>query len=142
MKQSQELSIWLPPPQQYELSRLNHAPTFEPLAEFSRWRSRFGATLFYPVPYHAKDRMVHTLPGDDLYPAVPNYEAVASDFEKYKDIPAAELREKATHLHRKEFLSDNTSEGFINMVPKNRHICPEGSNVDSILKDTSQRAKL
>lgn len=121
-------TIWLPPPQQYELGKLNQVQDFEEIAKFSHWRSQFGTTLFFPVQYPTQDSLIHVLPGDDLYPKEPNYTEKSADFEEYKDKNSNELMANCKNLHRTVHQSMFQSELVMNIVPQNEHLCPQGES--------------
>lgn len=61
--------IWLPPPQLYELSRLNKMPNLDDLMKFLHERSRngMGASLLFPINYDVKDGSVHCYPGKLIF---------------------------------------------------------------------------
>lgn len=69
LKQHREKEILLPPPQLYELNRLNRFPSFDYLCQFSAHRShQFSIERWLPVQIHCMDGYLSVLPGDQLYP--------------------------------------------------------------------------
>lgn len=133
-------AVWLPPPQKYELSRLSHIDDIEKIAKFAKWRNQFGTTLIYPVQYLAKDKIMHVLPGDDLYPAAPNYLDKHSDMGKYEEKTAEEMRHETKNLHRSEL--DSLYKNYLktNITPLDQHLCPLGEQ--NKVEDFMTQAKL
>lgn len=133
--------IWLPPPQIYELRKLDQVNDFDQVAKFAKWRNQFGTTLFYPVQYPVKDqKLVDFLPGDDLYPKQPNYYEVHTDMDAYMEKTAAELLEGCKNLHRTNHETLHKGELTMNIVPKNEHLCPLGEK--NSIEDILVKAKL
>lgn len=69
----QEKRLWLPPPQYAELRRLTMVESIDTLVEIAKSRNGLDMELGMPVQFKLKDGFIHVLPGDDLYPKVPNY---------------------------------------------------------------------
>ena len=111
----------------YELGKMQHIEDFERLTEFAQWRDQFGTQLIFPVQYLVKDRLIHVLPGDDLYPKEPDYEKPNEDFEMYKEKSVEDLMQ-VKHLHRTVHESMSKSVLSMNIRPANQHLCPLGVN--------------
>lgn len=96
LKLFKDRTIWLPPLQFYEISRLTNAPNWFKLLQFVRDRNAKGSTLLMLAYYRCRECLVGTLPGDDFYPENPiaHIETI--------EVPCTDLefRAKATNLHR------------------------------------------
>ena len=69
LKQYREKEILFPPPQLYELTRMNRFPSFDYLQHFSAQRAhQFPTERWLPVQIHCTDGLLSVLPGDQLYP--------------------------------------------------------------------------
>lgn len=53
----------LPPPQRYELSRLEKIGEIEAVITFAKNRNKLGTTLFYPIVHRTKDGPIIVYPG-------------------------------------------------------------------------------
>jgi len=126
-------SIWLAPPQVYEVSRLLHFREQKQLKEFAQNRERQGLTTLLPVRLQCSDGELSLYPGDSMYPQEPDYvgESVSSDLARYPGT-IEECRAEAKHLNRQEF-SDGadlearyTSKGDVmaTCAPEHGHINP------------------
>ena len=61
--------VMLPPPQLYEMLRINRFPSFEYFRYFSFQRARnYPTRRWLPVPLRCSDGLLSILPGDCLYP--------------------------------------------------------------------------
>ncbi|XP_073823132.1 acyl-coenzyme A diphosphatase NUDT19-like [Musca autumnalis] len=91
-----ERTIWLPPLQFYEISRLTNALNWSELRDFVKNRSSKGSSLLVLAYYRCNDTLVGTLPNDDFYPpnAIDHRETVQLDEEP------EEFHAKAKNLHR------------------------------------------
>ncbi|KAJ9596967.1 hypothetical protein L9F63_011997 [Diploptera punctata] len=89
----------LPPPQYYELSRLITFNDIEKLADFAVQKNSSSSDLWMPFRIKTSDGEVTLFPGDDLYPATPNY--ASGPTQKVKKT-LKELREESNLLHRME----------------------------------------
>lgn len=94
--------LWLPPPQFFELRRLSTMHKIDELAQFAKNRSGKDMTLLMPMQFKTKDGFLHVLPGDDLYPANPNYKESDHNIEEYADKSFEEMRNMAKNLCRSE----------------------------------------
>lgn len=117
------MKIFLPPPQLYELSRLNNKLDLKDVIEFAQHRNAYGQTLMWPVVFQAKDAFVQILPGDDAYPKNPNY-VDQEEFEMYNCKNAEEMREGIKNLHRFEYNSLSKFKFHMNIEPLDGHLKP------------------
>lgn len=126
---SQAETIYLPPPQVYELSKFEQMKDFEQMAKYCQWRSQFGTSLLFPVQYPTKGRMMHVFPGDDLYPKEPNHYEKHADFERYSDQEPEELLRQSKNIHRTLHETMSKSALIINIVPERQHLSAQGGTV-------------
>ncbi|KAM9302219.1 acyl-coenzyme A diphosphatase NUDT19 [Gastrophryne carolinensis] len=113
---------WIAPPQFYDLSRLCHFTSIQELHWFSSSRALEGCERWMPVVVGARDGMVHTMPGDDLYPKDPDITGESGKvYSTNKTIDA--LVQEGGRLHRLLLLNDGP-QFFINVVPKFKHVNP------------------
>ncbi|RXG53108.1 Nucleoside diphosphate-linked moiety X motif 19 [Armadillidium vulgare] len=68
-----EDKILLMPPQIYEFSRFVKFTKFQDFHKFCKEKSSEGLRTMLPVSLKCADGDLHLLPGDELYPKVPNY---------------------------------------------------------------------
>lgn len=61
LNERKELS--LPPPQKYEMARLEKLNDIEAVIRFAKDRNKLGTTLVYPIFYRAKDGPILVYPG-------------------------------------------------------------------------------
>lgn len=94
------------------------------MTKYSQWRSQFGTQLIFPVQYLTKGRLVHVLPGDDLYPKEPNYYERNEDYDQYEEKTAEELEQISKNLHRTIHESMEKSELLMTIVPAREHLNP------------------
>lgn len=57
-------TIWLPPPQCYELLRLCQINDIDEVVDFAKARNNKGITLQFPIYYEANDGAVFAYPGE------------------------------------------------------------------------------
>ncbi|XP_053557630.1 acyl-coenzyme A diphosphatase NUDT19 [Bombina bombina] len=121
LEQDQSLKVWIPPPQFYEISKLCNLASLDVLHRFSRDRALQGCERWMPVLVHAEDGMVHTLPGDDLYPEDPdctgNRPLLTTD-KKVQD-----LTKKGGNFNRL-LIQDGVPTLQVNSKPKYKHFNP------------------
>ncbi|XP_003745029.1 nucleoside diphosphate-linked moiety X motif 19 [Galendromus occidentalis] len=91
-------SVFLAPPQVYEMSRLATMSSFNNLAKLARERERLGVERWMPVVGAANDGVVALLPGDDLYPAEPDIYGNGPGPEY--PFTLEEVRKRCEHLNR------------------------------------------
>ncbi|XP_077308671.1 acyl-coenzyme A diphosphatase NUDT19 [Lithobates pipiens] len=113
-------TTWIPPPQFYDLSRLCNFTSIHELHRFSYNRALEGCERWMPVLVHAEDGMVHTMPGDDLYPEDPDLTGPKT-YSSNKTIRA--LVQEGGCLHRLIQI-DGVPKFFINLQPKYKHVNP------------------
>lgn len=124
--------LWLPPPQYFELKRLNGVKKIDDIVKFAQKRNDKGSILFMPHQLKVKDGFLHVLPGDDLYPANPNFNNVDHNVEEYADKSFTEMRTEFSNYHRfeqKEAM--NESELICNVEPPNNHLQIDTSPLES-----------
>lgn len=113
---------WIPPPQLYNLSRLCNFMHLEELQRFALHRALEGCERWMPVIVLAKDGMVHTLPGDELYPEDPD--VTGQTHKMYStNRTIEELVREGERLHRMIML-DGQPRLFVNTQPKYKHVNP------------------
>jgi hypothetical protein len=95
-------SVWLPPPQFYELQRLKNYHSIDHIAEFSKTRNGQNVPMILPINFMLRDSMALVYPGDDLYPTDANPYETTHDAAKYKDMSYQELAAMSTNLCRIE----------------------------------------
>ncbi|KAG8562739.1 hypothetical protein GDO81_015793 [Engystomops pustulosus] len=126
---------WIPPPQFYDLSRLCNFTHLEELQRFALHRALEGIDRWMPVIVHAKDGMVHTLPGDELYPDDPD--ASGQDQKIYStDRRIHELVQDGKHLHRLLHV-EGVVQLFITIQPKYKHLNPTFLQSDNDIEPKS-----
>lgn len=122
-------TIWLPPPQFYELSRLSHEPDIEQIIPFAKERGiNSTTTLIFPIQYYAFDGVINCYPGDDLYPKNPNYVITEHNVEEYASKTCEECRQLAQNLHRSEIKSLNDVQILQNIKSPDNHLSPQKSH--------------
>ncbi|GIX91448.1 nucleoside diphosphate-linked moiety X motif 19 [Caerostris extrusa] len=114
-------SIFLAPPQVYELSRLMLLQSYHELRNFAKKREPEGCERWMPIISTAIDGAVSYLPGDDLYPKEPDFEGI----QKPIDFPYAldDLRAKSKLLHRMEIRGPQCTT-YCNITPNCGHLQP------------------
>lgn len=129
-------TTWIPPPQFYDLSRLCNFTSIHELHRFSCNRALEGCERWMPVIVNAEDGMVHTLPGDDLYPEDPD--VTGQSQQKYSTDKTIEaLIREGGHLHRLLYV-DGVPAFFINLKPKYKHVSPLITDVSRLTEPKSK----
>ncbi|RWS01313.1 Nucleoside diphosphate-linked moiety X motif 19-like protein [Dinothrombium tinctorium] len=107
--------VFLAPPQVYELSRIKNLTSFSSVKDFAEKRQKHGIERWLSVQANCKDGSLILLPGDDLYPKIP--ELIGS--KPIPDFPQtlSEMREKAVKINRIE------SRGAISIAISNVTSC-------------------
>jgi len=126
-------SIWLAPPQVYEVSRLLHFKEQQKLGEFAQERESEGLTTLLPVRLQCSDGELSLYPGDSMYPEKPDYigDSAEANLPRYPGT-LKECRLEAEHLNRQEFSdgadleSRYTSRGDVvsTCAPAHGHVNP------------------
>ncbi|XP_022257074.1 nucleoside diphosphate-linked moiety X motif 19-like isoform X2 [Limulus polyphemus] len=100
LKEFYSNSLFLAPPQVYELSRLLGLDSYKSLRNFIVERREMGVEQWLPVICTALDGAVSVLPGDDLYPKEPDYVGQSPG----PDLPHTldQLKTQVEKLHRME----------------------------------------
>lgn len=122
LKQWLSGSLWLPPPQVYEMCRFLQFELYDKLQEFAISRGSEGLARWCPVRIRANDGYISVLPGDDLYPK--NSDDTENVDKTQFDSSVEELRNGAKCLHRMEFKSMQDIHLCINITPKFGHVLP------------------
>ncbi|XP_042908775.1 acyl-coenzyme A diphosphatase NUDT19 isoform X2 [Parasteatoda tepidariorum] len=93
-------SVFLAPPQVYELSRIIHFQSFQSLRNFAVSRGDKGVERWLPVIITCKDGAISLLPGDEMYPRKPDYlgKSPGPDY----GVSVDEMRKRHTDVHRME----------------------------------------
>jgi len=117
--------LWLAPPQVYELSRLLNFCDMKELQEFSVRRQKEGCENWLPVRLQCEDGLLSLLPGDDLYPAQPDYYGNPDN----KKLQAYEgtIQDSMTqckHLNRLTFKDKYQCIPKVNITPSHKHVVP------------------
>lgn len=95
--------IWLAPPQVYELSRLASFTDCKELKTFAKQRTtEKGVVTWLPIIAICSDGQVSLYPGDDLYPANPDFKGTKTDKLVYEGISIEELASKTVRRNRME----------------------------------------
>lgn len=100
LEENRKGSVFLAPPQIYELTRLLNFHKIQELNQFSKNREYSGVYRWVPVIASSADGAVSFLPGDDFYPENPNIEGDFANPEYSFTID--ELRNKSQSLNRLE----------------------------------------
>ncbi|XP_040265838.1 nucleoside diphosphate-linked moiety X motif 19 [Bufo bufo] len=129
-------TTWIPPPQLYDLRRLCNFTHHEELQRFALHRGLEGCERWMPVIVRAKDGMVHTLPGDELYPEDPDVTGETAKIYS-TDQTIEKLAQGGERLHRL-LTVDGVARFFVNMQPKYKHVNPRLPQSDSDKKVKSQ----
>lgn len=114
--------LWLAPPQVYEVSRLLNYTSYEDLKSYVKERATQGMWWWMPVIYPAKDGIIATYPGDDLYPNDPDYNG-DKDVTKI-DTTMYESRQNTENLHRMEQQGLFVNRCIMNVRPSCGHLQP------------------
>ncbi|XP_068116084.1 acyl-coenzyme A diphosphatase NUDT19 [Hyperolius riggenbachi] len=115
-------ATWLPPPQFYNLSRLCNFSSIQELHRFSCSRGLEGCERWLPITVHAENGVVHTLPGDALYPEDPDVTGESGRIYS-TDKTIEVLMEKGCSFHR-FVVYDGVPNYYVNTQPKYRHVNP------------------
>ncbi|KAM3920635.1 acyl-coenzyme A diphosphatase NUDT19 isoform 1-T2 [Leptodactylus fuscus] len=126
---------WIPPPQLYDLSRLCNFTHLEELQQFAFHRNLKGCERWMPVIVHASDGMVHTLPGDELYPDDVDITGQISRMYSTNQT-LEELARDGKHLHRLLHIN-GIPQFFITTQPKYEHVNPLSLQSDSDMEAKS-----
>lgn len=126
LSQSQGAEVWLPPPQFYELSRLNSEKDLDRIIPFAKERStKSETTLMFPIPYFTNDGVVNCYPGDDFYPKHPDYTKTTHKPDQYANKSCEQFRSMAQKLHRSEMQSARPARILYNIQSSDNHMNPQ-----------------
>lgn len=117
--------LYLPPPQLYELSRLQNFPRLDELVNFARVRSAKGITLMLPVIQKCVDGTVSLMPGDDLY----NSNTDKTNQINSEKITIEQYRVEVKNLHRLEFFNNGRVFIQYNCALTDGHLPPVKYNI-------------
>lgn len=114
-------SVFLAPPQVYELSRMHHLRSYVQLQQFAQKRSTEGVQQWLPVIATAQDGALSLLPGDDMYPEEPDY----FGRQPGPDYPftLSELQSRVRHFHRMA-VQGPICTAYCNITPGCGHLQP------------------
>ncbi|XP_055683222.1 acyl-coenzyme A diphosphatase NUDT19-like [Lutzomyia longipalpis] len=118
---------FLPPPQHYEISKIQHKTEIEDLAIFMHNRQKHGLTLMFPYQFYLSNAVLDVYPGDSLYPKEVSFTHPNHDIDEYKDKTADEMRKLFPQHHRNELLGPHASvccNLLVNIPPLNEQLCP------------------
>ncbi|XP_066439133.1 acyl-coenzyme A diphosphatase NUDT19-like [Eleutherodactylus coqui] len=129
-------NVSIPPTQIYELSRLCNFTHLEDLQRFALHRGLEGCERFFPVSIHAKDCIVQTLPGDELYPNDPD---VTGQTHKIYSIDRTleEVCQDGGSLHRM-IVVNRVPQFFITAELKYKHVKPQLQQRDNNIEPKGQ----
>lgn len=114
-------SVFLAPPQVYELSRLLPIQSYHELKDFAKRREPKGCERWLPIIATAFDGAISLMPGDDLYPEEPDYTGIAKPIEFLE--PLESLRSGSKRLHRMEIRGPQCTM-YCNITPPCGHLQP------------------
>ncbi|XP_071035660.1 acyl-coenzyme A diphosphatase NUDT19 isoform X2 [Parasteatoda tepidariorum] len=114
-------TVFLAPPQVYELSRLLPLQSYHDLKQFAKKRETQGCERWMPIITTAEDGAISLLPGDDLYPTDPDFEGIRKPIEFENGLEA--LRAKSKNLHRMEIRGPQCTM-YCNVTPSCGHLQP------------------
>ncbi|KAK3603935.1 hypothetical protein CHS0354_042947 [Potamilus streckersoni] len=98
----------LAPPQMIEIGRLLNVPNVDELHRFAWQRSSQRVDRWLPVPCLCEDGMLYLYPGDDLYPAEPDFEGHGPI--KTFPMSVGEVSRKYPNHNRTEITLNNNNE--------------------------------
>ncbi|KAK7862993.1 hypothetical protein R5R35_014548 [Gryllus longicercus] len=116
-------SVWLPPPQYYEMSRIVTYQNIDQLNNFAVERSKHGCERWMPVQKKAKDGIICFLPGDEQYPQ--KIDCNIKDKMGELEGTMKNLRSSSRNIHRMELYENQGTKIFIsNVEPISGHTLP------------------
>jgi len=125
LQQCYARELWLAPPQVYELCRLLNFRSAERLAEFCMSRHKQGCVSWLPVRLQCDDGLISLLPGDSLYPKVPDL--LGNPETKSLSLFKGSLKDCgdiSSSLNRIEFKDTYECHPRVNISPANGHVNP------------------
>ena len=128
LQQFYQSSLWLAPPQVYELGKLLNFPMQSSVMEHCEERQGAGLTTWLPVRAECSDGVVSLLPGDLLYPAQPVYQTDSSsraEIQMKHQGSLASSRGDGRQLNRLEFQKDlSDSQPLVSIALPHRMVTP------------------
>lgn len=115
-------SVFLPPPQLYEFSRLRNLLNLEDLERFAQDREQNGLQVTMPVQYRCNDGMTLVLPGDGAYPKEVNYSETPEEADREVAQSLDEFRAKTSNLHRNDIRGPNDMRLHMTIEPVTGHL--------------------
>lgn len=113
--------MWLPPPQFYEVRRLENFASISDLHKFCLDRASEGVERWLPISFVTADAMIQLLPGDELYLEDSDFlENLLSTEKKTEEI----LKEVKT-FHRIVIYSRHVYSIYVTVQSKYKHIYPK-----------------
>lgn len=110
-----EKTVWLPPPQYYELHRFRNFTSIDEIAKLTKARNGQDVPWILPINYLLKESIMLVYPGDDLYPANPNPYETTHDVSKYNDKTYEEMKDGVKKFARIEMSSMYASNFMCNI---------------------------
>lgn len=114
------MDITFPPPQQYEIARLNKFKSIDKLLEFAERNREEALQLYLPVPIWLKDGVMFTMPGDTMYPK--KVSLVDEQQIDKSDITIQECREMTPIKNRTEFCNTQIKVIFTDVHGKDNYM--------------------
>lgn len=116
MKNKKE-DIMVPPPQYYELSRLNNFKDIDSLSKFANERSECGLERYFPYRINTDNGVYSILPGDDLYPA--EIDPTNVDVAFMEKLPESSAQNRILHMspYSNQILVQNHKPKYNHLVP-------------------------
>lgn len=117
--QNKTEEVMLPPPQYYEISRLQNFCDISDLLRFATERANCGTQRYLPYRVNTETGVYSILPGDDLYPASidPTNEAIPF----MKQIPQSSIQNRIEHKIESVYGNRIVTKNF---VPEYNHVAP------------------
>ncbi|KAM8946707.1 acyl-coenzyme A diphosphatase NUDT19 [Pelodytes ibericus] len=128
--------IWIPPPQVYEFCRMCNVPHIHELHRFIIQRALEGCELWMPLLVRAEDGVVHTLPGDELYPEDPDLTGEKIMFPATNKTIDDLMQNGGRH---NRFIHHNGSPSlYVNIQQKYKHLSPIATDTPQDIEPKSK----
>ncbi|KAJ8407913.1 hypothetical protein AAFF_G00269570 [Aldrovandia affinis] len=126
----QARTLWIAPPQFYDLSRLCRFPQLQDLHSFARERALEGCEQWLPVRLVCTDCTISLLPGDGLYPEYLDL-SEESDVNLTTEKSLEQLQQESSALHRILSFDPYANTIHMSITPKYKHLQPIGGPVQT-----------
>ncbi|XP_071966283.1 acyl-coenzyme A diphosphatase NUDT19-like [Antedon mediterranea] len=121
----QDKQVYLPPPQIYELSRIENFKSLQDLFDFSSQRAFLGCETTFPVLYLSEDgKVVSAYPGDDIYPKVPEFKTINAGEMAVLNKTAEQSLKESKNVNRMVFKDSTECSLYYNIIPRFGHVAP------------------